>query len=178
MSIALLSATHRPGSYTRRVSLYLAREVERRGESYHFIDFQVLPREFLFSDLFGNRSEVFQAVIQTLLLAECWLWVVPEYNGSIPGIVKVFIDALPREVFVRRAAALVGVSDGRFGNLRGLDHLSAILQYCGMRVLPFRAHLPNIRSHWIEAENQPASFLMAEIETFINHLFAWISSQR
>ncbi|MCS7296643.1 MAG: NADPH-dependent FMN reductase [Bacteroidia bacterium] len=167
MPIAILSATHRPHSYTRRIALYVARRLEAKDYTYQFIDFQALPREFLFSDLFGERSERFLPMIEALAQCSSWIWVVPEYNGSFPGVVKVFIDALPREVFRGKRAGLIGVSDGRFGNLRGLEHLMGILHYCGMEVAPFRAHLMRIQSHWNEEEGRPASVLEEEIETFL-----------
>lgn len=169
MDIVVLSATHRPNSYTRRVATYLARLLEERGHTYHFLDFQSLPRDFLFSDLFGQRSALFEALITVLREKSDWLWVVPEYNGSFPGVVKIFIDALPREVLRGRRAGLVGVSDGRFGNVRGLDHLTGILQYCGMEVVPFRAHLMHIRDRWNEEEGRPDEAHCAEIEAFLRH---------
>lgn len=170
MTIAVLSATHRPDSYTRRVALYLARIIQESGESYAFIDFQSLPRDFLYSDLFGERTDTFEQIIQTLEACPVWIWVVPEYNGSFPGIVKVFIDALPREIFKDRRAGLVGVSDGRFGNLRGLEHLTGILHYCGMEVSPFRTHLMHIRSHWDESTGMLSPAYAQEVKTFFQRL--------
>ncbi|MCX7606977.1 MAG: NAD(P)H-dependent oxidoreductase [Bacteroidia bacterium] len=169
MGIAILSATHRRESFTRRVALYIARQITQQGIGYTFVDFQTLPRDFLFSDLFGARSETFQSLIEDLHSSSQWIWVVPEYNGSFPGVVKVFIDALPREVLRGRRGGLVGVSDGRFGNLRGLEHLSGILNYCGMTVHPFRAHLMHIRSHWIEEEEAPDELYKQEVATFLMH---------
>ncbi|MCS7153782.1 MAG: NAD(P)H-dependent oxidoreductase [Bacteroidia bacterium] len=170
MNVAILSATHRPGSYTRRVALYVAREIEAAGVPYHFVDFQTLPRDFLFSDLFGARSETFSAIIDALERCSAWVWVVPEYNGSFPGIVKVFIDALPRETLRGRRAGLIGVSDGRFGNLRGLEHLTGILHYCQMTVEPFRAHLMRISSFWDEARGMPAPAYQEEIKKLLGLL--------
>ncbi|MEN2992665.1 MAG: NAD(P)H-dependent oxidoreductase [Bacteroidia bacterium] len=170
MGVVVLSCTHRPASYTRRVALYLLRRLEARGVRAQFLDFQYLPREFLFSDLFGARSEEFLPFIEVLYEATKWLWVVPEYNGSYPGVVKVFIDALPREVFRGRWAGLVGLSDGRFGNLRGLEHLNGVLNYCGMQVLPYRAHLMHISERWQESEGRPISAYIQELDHLLDML--------
>lgn len=167
MAIALLSGTHRPGSYTLRVAEYLARRLEAAQQAVHILDFRELPADFLVSDLFGARSAAFAAWIEVLRQCPTWIWVVPEYNGSFPGIAKVFIDALPREVLRKRRAGLVGVSDGRFGNLRGLDQLSAILHYCGMEVLSYRAHLMRIQTHWDTDANRPLDPFAAELESFV-----------
>ena len=75
-----------------------------------------------------------------MLNAGKFIFIVPEYNGSAPGILKLFIDACSarayQETFGGKKAMLIGVSTGRAGNLRGLDHLSAILQYLGVIVYP------------------------------------------
>lgn len=167
MTIALLSSTHRPESYTLRVAHYIAQRLAAYGEDTFLLDFQKLPENFLISDLFGVRSAAFAVQIEALRQCPAWIWVVPEYNGSFPGITKVFIDALPREVLKGRRAGLVGLSDGRFGNLRGLDHLSAILHYCGMEVVGYRAHLMHIQARWDTAENTPLEPLASELETFL-----------
>lgn len=69
------------------------------------------------------------------------IFVIPEYNGSFPGILKLFIDAVHPRNFKGKKAALIGVSSGRSGNVRGMDHLTAILQYLKVEVyhdkLPF-----------------------------------------
>ena len=55
--------------------------------------------------------------------------VCPEYNGSYPGIFKLFIDVLPPQLWMHKRIALIGVSDGRAGNLRGMDHLTDIFHH-------------------------------------------------
>ena len=75
-----------------------------------------------------------------MIPANHFLIVSPEYNGSIPGYLKLFIDAISvhrlKECFAGKRAALVGVASGRAGNLRGNDHLSSILHHIGCNVVP------------------------------------------
>jgi NAD(P)H-dependent FMN reductase len=60
----------------------------------------------------------------------------PEYNGSFPGILKLMMDNSDiRKVWWYKKAMLVGVADGRAGNLRGLDHMTNILHYLRMHIL-------------------------------------------
>ena len=75
-----------------------------------------------------------------------FIFVVPEYNGSFPGVVKALIDVLPRSVWINKKAALVGVAAGRAGNIRGLDHLTNILNYMGVIVLPQKIYLSQVES--------------------------------
>jgi NAD(P)H-dependent FMN reductase len=60
--------------------------------------------------------------------------VTPEYNGSFPGVLKVVLDSIHPKEWNHKYACLVGVSDGRAGNLRGMDHLAGVLQYLKMHV--------------------------------------------
>jgi len=72
--------------------------------------------------------------------AKRWIFVFPEYNGSFPGALKLLIDALSvrdyKTLFGNRAAALIGTASGRAGNLRGIDHLTAVLHHLGTTLMP------------------------------------------
>ena len=72
-----------------------------------------------------------------LLPAEKFIFISPEYNGSIPGVLKCLIDVTDiYKVWKGKKALLSGVSKGRAGNLRGMDHLTGILHYMGAIVHP------------------------------------------
>jgi chromate reductase, NAD(P)H dehydrogenase (quinone) len=158
----IISATNRPNSYTHRVAnVYQARLTEL-GHPQTLLDLQDVPHDLLFSDLYGKRSEAFKPFEQQMLAAQKMLFVVPEYNGSFPGILKVFIDALPRAAFINKKAALVGVADGKFGNQRGLEHLTGILNYCQTHVLPYKAHYMKI-SQLFDADGTPTEALLTEV---------------
>ncbi len=96
-----------------------------------------LPSGFLDTDLFDARSSAFQQILDEYIApAQKFVMVVPEYNGSFPGIYKLFIDAIKPELFRGKKVAMVGVSSGRAGNLRGMDHLTGVFHYLGMFIWP------------------------------------------
>ncbi len=65
--------------------------------------------------------------------------IMPEYNGSYPGILKLMIDNTDiSKVWWHKKVLLTGVSTGRAGNLRGMDHLTGSLLYLKMLVHPNR----------------------------------------
>ena len=71
--------------------------------------------------------------------AERFIIIVPEYNGSYPGILKLMIDNTDvSKVWWHKKVLLTGVSTGRAGNLRGMDHLTNSLLYLKMVVHPNR----------------------------------------
>mgnify|MGYP005854892805 CR=1 FL=1 len=141
--ILVLSSTNRPESLTLELATLYLTELsrlvpERKAE---LVDLSQLPVDFIASDLYGNRSAAFRADEQRFIEATHLIFVVPEYNGSLPGILKLWIDAITYGLFAGKQAALVGLAAGMFGNARGLDHLSGILNYLQVTTLPYRIHL-------------------------------------
>lgn len=66
--------------------------------------------------------------------ADKLVFVIPEYNGSYPGILKLFLDGMPPRLLRDKKAGIIGVSDGRAGNLRGQEHLTGVLHYLKVHV--------------------------------------------
>lgn len=74
-----------------------------------------------------------------LVPAAKFVIIMPEYNGSYPGILKLMIDNTDvSKTWWHKKVLLTGVSTGRAGNLRGMDHLTGSLLYMRMLVHPNR----------------------------------------
>ena len=73
---------------------------------------------------------------QYLVPADKFVFVMPEYNASFPGILKLMMDNTDiKKCWWYKKAALAGISDGRAGNLRGIEHMTSILHYMKVNVL-------------------------------------------
>lgn len=71
-----------------------------------------------------------------LIPADKIVLIMPEYNGSFPGILKLLMDNSDiKKCWWHKKAMLVGVADGRGGNLRGIEHMTNILHYLKVHVL-------------------------------------------
>lgn len=135
--ITVVCATNRPGNHTRKVVQKYVDLVKEMGEEVSLLSMEDLPRDFAFNDTYGKRSSEFQALLDNHLIPAKRLVVIsPEYNGSFPGVFKMFIDAIKPEIWHGKKACLVGVSAGRAGNVRGMDHLIQIFHHLKMIVLP------------------------------------------
>lgn len=74
---------------------------------------------------------------EILIPSRKFIFVAPEYNGSIPGILKVMLDISDyKKTWWGKMALLTGVAFGRSGNQRGMDHLTSILHYLKVIVHP------------------------------------------
>ena len=77
--------------------------------------------------------------------AQKFIFIVPEYNGSFPGILKLFIDALEfPETLKNKKCALVGLSAGVQGSVLAMSHLTDIFNYLTMHVLAQKIKLMGI----------------------------------
>jgi NAD(P)H-dependent FMN reductase len=133
--ITVISGTNRPGSYTNLVAQEYAKMLKDSGVEVSFLSLEQLPNDFIASDLYGKRSEKMDSIIGEFINnVNKFVFVVPEYNGSYPGIVKLFLDSIPPRMWTAKKASIVGVSTGQAGNLRGQEHLTGVLNYLKVNV--------------------------------------------
>jgi chromate reductase len=137
MIITLISGTNRINSNTARVTRQYQALLRERGHESSLLDLSSLDaacfgpceEQYLHPDLREVQETLIRPATHLLIAA-------PEYNGSIPGILKALIDFTEIKAWKGKKACLVGVATGRAGNLRGLDHLTNILLHCQIAVLP------------------------------------------
>jgi chromate reductase len=145
--ISIISATNRNLSLTRCVSETYLQMLEQEGIITSFFSLESVPGEFLNDGMYrkpdhGLRDfghEIFKS-------ADNFVLVMPEYNGSFPGVLKLVIDACNPDVFKGKRFALVGVASGRAGNLRGMDHMTDILHYLKAEVYSQKIPISQIRN--------------------------------
>ena len=69
----------------------------------------------------------------------------PEYNGSMPGALKLFIDLLPYpESFEGRPVCYIGIASGQFAGLRPVEHLQQVFGYRNAFNFPRRVFIPAV----------------------------------
>jgi len=74
---------------------------------------------------YAEKPKAFHPFAEAILKSHGLIIVTPEYNGSVPGILKYFIDMLKfPESFEKRPVCFVGVSAGIWGALRPIEQLS------------------------------------------------------
>lgn len=152
--ITIISGTNRPSSNTLKVAKYYQKTLKLKGMETHLFNLEDLPGTLISSDLYGKRSPEFEAIQQMIVQTTKFLFIIPEYNGSFPGVLKTFIDACNfPDSFYDKKAALVGVSSGKYGNIRGIDHFGGVCSYLHLNVLPLRLHIATIKAELDEQGN-------------------------
>lgn len=75
---------------------------------------------------------------QKIALADAIVFGCPEYNYSIPGVLKNGIDWLsrhPKKPFAKKTVAIMGASPGRLGSARAQYHLRQVGVFLDLRIL-------------------------------------------
>lgn len=133
--VVVFSCTNRPDSFTLRVSKAYANLINGLGFEAMVLDFRDLSPEMLLNEHYdGPAPELIRLSEKYIRAQNRFIFISPEYNGSFPGILKLFLDKIPPRDWMHKQACLVGVSQGRAGNLRGMEHLTGILHYLKMHV--------------------------------------------
>ena len=128
--ITIISGTNRKGSTTRKVAVQYSELLKAKGVEAHFVSLEGL-------DVSSRNDAILQLEETILIPTQKFIFISPEYNGSIPGVLKSLIDVSDiRKVWWHKKALLTGISNGRAGNLRGMEHLTGILHYVKMIVHP------------------------------------------
>ena len=146
--ICVISGTNRPDSKTREISRLIVNTLnEIQDDEVELIDLQDIPSESLSNMMYSSAGQdqwIREVQDKYIVPSEKWIIITPEYNGSYAGVLKVFIDALSvrayNDTFNGKYVGLIGISSGRAGNLRGMEHLTGVLQYLKMHV--FHNKLP------------------------------------
>ncbi len=147
--ITIISGTNRPNSYTQMLAEYYQSELRKLGVEANMLSLIDLPQETLSPNSYRHKPETFKPIQDLILNTEKFIFIIPEYNGSFPGVLKVLIDSCQYpDSFYHKKACLVGLSAGKYGNIRGVEHFNGICGYLNMHVLPLRLHIPLVKSEF------------------------------
>jgi NAD(P)H-dependent FMN reductase len=128
LSIPVMLGTVRQG----RQSVHAARWVTQHlagkaGVETELIDIATLP----LTTADAGEATKDPALSETLARADGLVIVTPEYNRSIPGLLKHVLDGYLKE-YIHKAVGVVGVSAGRFGGVRAIENMLPMLRELGL----------------------------------------------
>ncbi len=159
--ITIIASTNRKKSGAKQFASYYQQKLQSMTqEEVHLLALEDIAHDWFHPDMYSpeKQSPTLRALQEQFILpASKFVFVVPEYNGGFPGVLKLFIDAISiykyRDSFQGKKAALVGIATGRAGNLRGMEHLTGILNHLGIIVLPNRLPISSIEK-LLDAQGQ------------------------
>lgn len=162
--IVIIVGTNRPNSMSRKIADFYQGILNQLHAPSVILDLVNLPHDFTVSAMYENsgKNEGFNSLRSLLEQTDKFVFIVPEYNGSYPGVLKAFIDGLPYpNSFTNKKAALVGLSSNMQGAAIALSHLNDVFSYLGMNTLALRVKLSQIKNHY--SENTVSNGLYREL---------------
>lgn len=153
--ITIVVGTNRKNSVSKQVADYYQTILTSKDEESDVVDLADLPSDFVGNALYENngKNEAFNSIRDRVQSADKLVFIVPEYNGSFPGILKTFIDGLKYPEGVRdKKAAMIGVSSGVQGGVFAMSHLTDIFNYLGMNVLALKPKLAGIERNLVDGK--------------------------
>jgi chromate reductase len=147
LKILVIPGSLRTGSLNARLAAAASYELAQAGAEVTRISLADFPLPIYDGDLQTKSGVPKNAVnLKRMMSAHHGvLMVTPEYNSSVPALVKNTIDWVSRvqdahetrgQVFANRAFAIASASESRLGGTRALAALRLILSACQATVIP------------------------------------------
>jgi chromate reductase len=147
LKILVIPGSLRTGSLNAKLAAIMAFELAQAGAEVTRISLGDFPLPIYDGDLQAKSGVPKQAVnLKRMMAAHHGVLIVtPEYNSSVPALLKNAIDWVTRvqdlhetrgQVFRERAFAIAAASESRLGGTRVLAALRLILSACQATVIP------------------------------------------
>ncbi|SJM28200.1 NADPH-dependent FMN reductase [Mesorhizobium delmotii] len=151
--ILVVAGSIRTGAYSGRTADVAQRELALQGAEVTRISLVEYPLPILDEDLEKEKGIPENAIkfARQIAAHDGLLIATPEYNGSIPPLLKNTIDWVSRvrmdggrsfRPFAGKPAGLCSSSKGHFAGVRCINHLRAVLVRCKMEVVTPECSVP------------------------------------
>jgi chromate reductase len=156
--ILAISGSLRAGSYNTALARAAADVAPPGVEVELFHGLADLPP--FDADLEGDEDASVRLLRERIALADALFIATPEYNGSVPGVLKNAIDwaSRPRQAAALRgkSVAIGGASTGRYGALWAIQDLRRVLGIAGARVIDGEVSVP-LAAEQVDATGEVSS---------------------
>lgn len=153
MNIVVVCGTNREGALSRMLSLEVAETYSKLGQTVDLLDMIDLPANTLQPTAYKTQPPEVKTLVDRFLAADGVVFVIPEYNGSYPGVVKLFVDMLPFPAgFDNRPCAFIGLAAGQFKSLRAVEHFQQVAGYRNAYVYPRRVFIGDSSKQFVDGQ--------------------------
>jgi chromate reductase len=174
--IGIIIGSLREGSFNRQLATTVQRLAGGRF-AFDVIEIAALPLYDQDDDAdFAAAGVQFKQQVEG---CDALLFVTPEYNRSIPGVLKNAIDVGSRpggsNSFGGKRAAIIGTSPGAHGTVSAQQHLRNVLAAVDVAVLP----QPEIAIQYREGQIDASGEILDErlrkrLQLFLDRFEAWL----
>jgi len=182
--IVVLVGSLRKDSFSRRIARNIAALAPK---GYEFDEIDIGKVGFYNQDLDGKEPAEWLDLRARIKSADAVLFVTPEYNRSVPGVLKNAIDIGSRpfghSVFDGKPAAVVSNSPGNVGGFGAHHHLRQSLAFLNMPVLAQPEMYLSSVGDWFDdagrvKSDQTREFLARFAKTFADWIETTIAPEK
>ncbi len=183
LNIALLCGSLRKESYSRKVATVLSEVGTRFDLTIEAVEIADLP-------LYNEDLEQAKAVPASwnrfrkqMKSFDGILFVTPEYNRSLPAVLKNALDVGSRpwgeSIWNGKPAGIISLSQGNIGGFGANHHLRQILACLNVPVMAQpEAYLNNIQNCVAENDNSLKQHTQEFLESFLQKYAVWATKNR
>jgi chromate reductase, NAD(P)H dehydrogenase (quinone) len=151
MRVLGISGSLRRDSHNTKLLRAAGEIVERRGGEFDVFDGLKAIPPYDEDDDVGNGPAPVVALKQAIADADALLFATPEYNSSIPGVLKNAVDWASRPLATNplrnKPVAVIGASIGMFGAVWAQAELRKVLAATGARVTEVELAVGHAHEH-------------------------------
>ncbi len=141
-TITIVLGTAREGRKSEHVSNYIMEVAGKREDAtYSLVDVK--------DHLHGHtippweESDVTQQWREIVKNTDAFVFIVPEYNHGYPGELKMLLDQ-ELKAYIGKPVLIAGVSAGRLGGARVIEHIQPVLGELGLVYIPYSLMFPGV----------------------------------
>lgn len=153
IKILAFAGSLRSGSYNRMALTYAVEGAKEAGAEVEVVDLKELGLPLFDEDIEDKGLPKGVVTLKAKVLAADGILIAsPEYNWSVPGVLKNAIDWVSRDTneFQGKTVAYMGASNGSFGTVRMQIAILPILITLGMYIMPAKVFIPNAQDKFSE----------------------------
>jgi NAD(P)H-dependent FMN reductase len=175
MKIEIISGSPREKSLTRRVALYLKKQLESITD--HEIglidvkDWDLPLVQSVFTSV-GNTPEEFKPLAKRMFAADAFIFVSPEYNGSYSPAMKNLVDHFPKQY--HKPIGVVSASPGALGGIRAAHQMQLLVIALFGIGSPYMLIVPSVDKKFDEGGNLLDKSFDNSIHNFVTE-YLWLA---
>jgi len=179
MKIIAISGALRQGSTNTKL-LHILKEIAGSDADIEIITLHGIPLYDGDDEDANGKPNIVKAIDAKIRAADGVVIATPEYNFSIPGVLKNATDWLSRggSPFKWKRVGIIGAADGPLGTGRSQYHLRQNLQSLEAITMPKPEYfLPNSRKKFDEAGQLIDAEDHRRLETWFKHFREWVEKR-
>jgi chromate reductase len=177
MNIAVIVGSLRRDSFNKK----LARAIEKLAPAdVAFKHVQIADIPLYNQDDDSNQASQVKRLKSEIAAAQGLLFVTPEYNRSVPGVLKNAIDHASRpygqSAFVGKPAGVIGVSVGAIGTAVAQQHLRNTLAYLDIPTLGQPEAFIQAKEGLFESDGSIGDASRQFLQGWTDRYIAWVKA--